>query len=137
MTGFKVEKFFFDKAAVINAMDRKDRAALSKAGAFIRTRARSSMRRTKKSAPKGQPPRAHVGKLKEFLYFSYDPQTKSVVVGPAKFGDGTVPRIQEEGGIAQLPNGKRVRIDPHPYMGPALAAELPNLPGRWGGSIQT
>lgn len=133
MTGFKVQNLFFDRQPVIDAMAKKDRAALSKGGAFVRTRARSSMKRRKKVAERGKPPSAHVGKIKDLLYFSYDPHSRSVVIGPAKFREGIVPRLMEEGGRG--PNGKT--YEPHPYMGPALQAELPNLPSRWSGSLNT
>jgi hypothetical protein len=136
MIGFDAKKLFFDKAPVLKAMDAKTRAALSKAGAFIRQRARTSMRRRKTVAPQGQPPSAHAGQLRDLLYFAYDPATRSVVVGPQKFGKGTVPRVLEEGGKSERSGNVSINVSPHPYMGPALQAELPNLPSRWSGSVQ-
>lgn len=38
---------FFDREAVLNALDRKTRRALSRFGAFVRTRAKSSIRRAR------------------------------------------------------------------------------------------
>lgn len=74
---------FFDRAAVTKAIDRAAVRHLSRGGALVRTRARSSMRRRKKISAAGTPPSAHVGLVKEKLFFSYDQRTRSVVVGPA------------------------------------------------------
>ena len=112
MIGLGVEgakEFFFDRPAVTNAVDRGAKKALSKAGAFVRQRARSSIRKRKKTSAPGSPPSSHVGTLKRFLFFAYEPTRKSVVVGPAKTnqvffqGDGrpvtgAVPGVLEHGG---------------------------------------
>src|SRR6478609_7910736 len=81
---FAVTSFFFDKAIVKNAMDSASYKALLKAGSYIRTRARSSMRRRKRASAPGAPPSVHKGFLKNFTFFSWDPATRSVVVGPEK-----------------------------------------------------
>jgi hypothetical protein len=80
-----VKKFFLDKPAVANAVDAGTRRALSKFGAFVRTRSRSSIRKRKKASKPGQPPSSHVGTLKKLIFFTYDQQKKSVVIGPTKF----------------------------------------------------
>lgn len=119
---------FFDRAKVIAAMDRANLRNLSRAGSFVRTSARSSLRyRTKPSRP-GEPPSVHrtlnrkktnkkgqtkvqrVSPLREFLFFSYDRRSESVVIGPARFEGkaGKVPRTLELGGAAeQRPNLRR------------------------------
>ena len=61
---------FFDRDAVLKATDKAQRMALSKFGAFVRTRARSSIRKRKGVAPAGSPPSSHTGLLKQFIYFS-------------------------------------------------------------------
>lgn len=100
---------FFDKPAVTHALAAATRKSLSKGGAFIRTRARRSMRsggKKGKSSSPGQPPRSHKGQLRQFLIFSYDDRTKSVVVGPTllpsgkrsdPLNDKTTPQVLEEG----------------------------------------
>jgi hypothetical protein len=109
MLDMRIKELFFDKARVVRAVDKVRRAVLSKAGAFIRQRARTSMRKRKASSAPGQPPSAHEGSLRRFLYFGYDPGADTVVVGPAKtnqvfFGrdrrpvTGTVPSVLEYGG---------------------------------------
>ena len=124
--GFKLKSLFFDSPAVINAVNAVTRKALSRAGAFIRTRARSSMRRRKGAAKPGMPPYVHAGDLKDKLFFSYDPVRKSVVVGPIRFSKGIADVLEEGGDSTVVRHGKTVKIQvaPHPYMGPALAKEI-------------
>ena len=105
----KVTRLFFDAPAVLRAVDRARRQVLSKQGAFLRTRARSIIRPRKTTSAPGEPPHSHTGILRRFLYFSFDPATRSVVVGPAKTNQvffeghgrpvtGTVPEVLEYGG---------------------------------------
>jgi hypothetical protein len=111
----RMKDVFFDRAAVKNRMTKANRKALSKAGAFIRRRARSSLRRRKKPSPPGQPPSVHtndrVATLKNVL-FAYDPHNESLVVGPVKLNQkallgpqlagATVPQIQEFGARVKI-----------------------------------
>jgi len=100
---------FFDTDFVKAAVDAAKRANLSRQGAFVRTAARSSIRSRKKSNQPGKPPSSHEGTLKRFLFFAYEPDRESVVIGPAKtnqvfFGNdgrpvsGTTPEVLEHGG---------------------------------------
>ena len=81
----KVKDLFFDRQAVQAKADRAKIKNLSKAGAFIRRGARSSIRRRKAVSAPGQPPSAHskdrVATIKNIL-FGYDAESESVVVGP-------------------------------------------------------
>lgn len=111
----RMKDFFFDKQAVKSRMSKANRKALSKAGAFIRRRARSSLRRRKKTSQPGQPPSVHstdgVATLKNIL-FAYEPLSESLVVGPVRLnqkvflgpdlGDGTVPQVHEFGASAKI-----------------------------------
>lgn len=126
MTGSKITKLFFDAPAVLKAIDNADRKSLSRIGSFLRTRIRSSMKVRKEASEPGKAPSAHTRKLKDLTYFSFDPVTRSVVVGPVKFRKGTAPRDLEQGGITTIKTHgvmRRVTIEPRPYMGPGLAAE--------------
>jgi hypothetical protein len=137
-TGMK--NFFFDRAAVTDRLPPAERQALAKVGAFVRRRAKSSLKYGKRSSPPGRPPTVHktsgfnrkkaakgvttrqpASPLRELLYFAYDRDRRSVVIGPALFrgkaGGGVVPAVLEYGGGD---------VSPHPYMRPALAAESPN-----------
>lgn len=138
----KVVRYFFDKAVVINAVKKGTLQAFSKAGAFIRQRARTSMKRRKQPAKAGSPPSAHEGSLKEKIYFAYDPSAASVVIGPVKYKDGIVPKLLEFGGDESRNTRRGDKINLHyagnPFMKPALDAELAagTLPKQWAGSVK-
>lgn len=147
---FSVESFkrtFFDAEAVTGALAPEVKKALSKFGASVRTRAKSSLKYGTGTAAPGKPPVVHTTRaftrkrtkkgvttqqaaspLRELIFFGYDADEQSVVIGPALGGPQTgAPRALEEGGSAAgsaagLPGAKPVR--PHPYMGPAFKAEL-------------
>lgn len=157
---------FFDSAAVARSVDAATRRVLSKFGAFVRTRARTSIRRRKGVSPPGGPPYSHVGLLKQFLFFSYDTGSRSVVIGPARLGgtaDPEAPGRLEYGGTMQgngrvifvtnevgrdkkgkfTSRGKTrvelngtIRYKPRPFMGPALQQVLPGLPAMWKDSVR-
>jgi len=144
---FKVEAFranFFDSSSVINAVDKATRKALSKFGAFVRTSARSSIRRRKGVSKPGQPPYAHQGDIKRIL-FAYDPQSQGVVIGPIKFNGkvGQAPKTLEFGGSLTVKRvnkkgketTKRVQVAARPFMNPALMKNLPQLPELWRNQV--
>lgn len=144
MIGLKVDaakKGFFDRAVVIEAVDRATLRVLSKFGAFVRTRARTSIRKRKGSSEAGKPPYSHVGLLRNLIFFAYDLDRRSVVIGPTLINSPTgAPETLEYGGEAEVPDRKQgarsVQIKPRPYMGPALDAELPGLPAMWQDSVR-
>lgn len=121
-----IKKLFFDRKGVLDAVDKSNRVALSKFGAFVRTRARSSIKTKKGVSAPGSPPFGHTGKLKGGILFAYDPSSRSVVIGPTRFtsGRGDAPRLLESGGIG-VAKGRPAKYRPRPFMGPAFAAELP------------
>lgn len=145
----RVKALFFDRPKVRRAVDRAKRQALSKAGAFIRQRARTSMRRRRGPAPPGQPPHAHEGSLRRLILFGYDRASDSVVVGPLRLNKpGEAPSVLEFGGRTtverrrtrkggrRVVERRRIRIEARPYMGPALRNELPNIPKAWASSVR-
>jgi hypothetical protein len=113
-----LKSFFFDREAVMNANDRAAKKVLSRFGAYVRTRARTSMRRRKGISDPGQPPSAHTGTLKRLVLFAYDPFEKSVIIGPVFFkpnkqSGATVPQLLEFGGIARG-GGRTIWVPHHP-----------------------
>lgn len=149
LVDMKIKALFFDRSKARRAVDRAKRRALSKAGAFIRQRARTSMRRRRGPAPPGSPPHAHEGSLRRLILFGFDPSSDSVVVGPVRLNKpGDAPNVLEFGGRAtverrrtrkggrRVVERRRVRIAARPYMGPALRKELPNIPKPWAGSVR-
>lgn len=134
---------FFDRAAVTRSTDAKQRRVLSKAGAFVRRTARSSIRSRKRpkagqrgrvtrpSRP-GEPPISWTKPGIRDIFFQFDPQRMSVVIGPNQFNaKGDVPGILELGGLhpVTLPDGQKVRgrYEPRPFMGPALEANQQDI----------
>ena len=143
MIGFRFDQargMFFDRSAVLNATDRATRKVLSRFGAFVRTTARHSIRRRKRSAPPGAPPSSHTGLLKKFIFFGYDRDRRSVVIGPAKLNaKAEAPSLLEYGGITTVEHRrkkKRVHVSARPFMGPAFEREKPKLPAMWRDSIR-
>ncbi len=127
---------FFDRSAVVKAMDKTNRANLSKFGAFTRTAGRSSLRSTKKISRPGMPPASHVGTVKKLLFFAYDPSRKSVVIGPVgSKPDPKALRLLEEGG-QDVRRGKTLIYRPRPFMGPAFEKTKKQLPEIWANSMR-
>jgi hypothetical protein len=138
----RVKNLFFDRQVVIDAIGKSAAASLSKIGAFLRTRAKSSMPKRKAPAAPGMPPSRHEGSLARFLFFSWDPGSRSIVVGPEKLDKpGDVPRLMEFGGTVDRKSKHGTRLlnyRPHPYMGPALDAEIKagTMPQAFRGSLR-
>lgn len=140
-----LQRHFFDRQKVHKLAEKKSRQAQAKFGAFVRRRAKSSIRKSKKTSAPGQPPKSHVGTLKNLIFFSFDPKTESTVIGPVKFGLGLAPKALEYGGMSirsrrikaasgeKLVAKKPVKIRARPFMNPALRAELPKFPGMFRG----
>lgn len=168
MFGMRVDvakRGFFDRQFVLNATSRAERKVLSRAGAFIRRRAQTSIKpaprvsvatgqvlrgrrrkgvvyRDATSKP-GQPPYSHGQRLlRKYIMFSYDSQRRSVVVGPTKLNQvGNAPEALEKGGLTVVLTGRGRRrrtvvLAPRPYMAPALQAELPAISQLWRDSIK-
>jgi hypothetical protein len=149
---------FFDRARVLQAVGQASRGALSRFGAFVRTRAITLLlgHRVRKSfgaksqvsnrqgisAP-GDPPFAHVGLIPRFLFFAYDPTRQSVVIGPVRVGglSGQALPALEYGGTSDIWDAQkrarvRANIRARPFMGPAYRAELPGAPELWRNSVR-
>ena len=144
---------FFDRA-VTDSIDRGAKKALSRFGAFVWKRDKSSLRYRKKSSTPGKPPSVHrstgftrvrknrktgtetkqpASPLRELTLFAFDPLQRSVVIGAALFakakaGAGKAPKVIEEGGAAPFVSGGKIKAGHYaarPHLGPAFRAELP------------
>lgn len=141
MVGFslKLKNFkdaFFDRQAVVSAIDKVSIRVLSRFGAFVRRSAKGRIRRRKKPSLPGQSPSSHSGLLRDNIYFAMDLGNRSVVIGPAKLGGGTdAPHVLEYGGDTVISGGrsrgKRIHIEARPYMQPAFEENLSKLPDIW------
>ncbi len=152
---------FFDRKVVLDALDKPTRDALKEIGRLIRKYAQKSLVYSDKPSLPGQPPHAHksrtstrtskktgktrtrsVSFLREFLFFSFDQSTRSVVVGPVKLSstiDSGALSALEFGGQATIQvhgKEKKASIAARPYMGPALEAEKPNFAQLWANSVR-
>jgi hypothetical protein len=133
---------FFDRQRVIDATTRAERAVLSRFGAFVRQRARTSIRPRRAAAPPGQPPSSHTGLLRIGILFAYDAPRRSVVIGPVRLNSRSavdIPRRLEVGGTATVLRWgvrRRVTYAPRPFMSPAFASEQQRLPPLWRDSIR-
>ena len=166
LVGFREAKAgFFDRRAVMAATDNATRQVLSKFGAFVQRRAKSSIRApgADRDAPKirnaqgrlvfrrlraskpGDPPFSRTGLLKKFIFFSFDSDRRSVVIGPTLINKPTgAPETLEYGGTVDAPrwwkqDGKpmrRVRIEKRPYMQPAFDKERKSMPQMWKDAIR-
>lgn len=160
---FKAAKAgFFDRAAVVNAVDKATLRIFKEFGRLVRKTAQKSLKYGDKPSPPGSPPTAHrsntvtrkskstgktrrrsVSFLREYLFFAYDQTAKSVVIGPARLNNtvsADAPAALEYGGTSAVTERggktKRVRIRERPFMRPAAAAELPKLPPMWRDSVR-
>ena len=118
---------------------------LSRFGAFVRTGARSSIRKRRAVSEPGQPPSSHAGLLKKFIFFAYEPARRSVVIGPARLNQksGEALPALEYGGRTKIASRRRrqrtvhtVSIQARPFMGPAFETEKPKLPALWARSVK-
>jgi hypothetical protein len=126
-----IKRSFFDRDKVEKAINKGLRKQLSRFGAFVRTRSRSSIRKRKRSARPGEAPTSQTGLLKKFIYFSYDAGSATVVIGPAATKPSPVaPSLLEHGGTTLIRGKRKSRVAkyrPRPYMGPSFARELPKF----------
>lgn len=144
MFGMVTKEAFFDKGGVVRRVDNSTRKVLSKFGAFVWKRAKTSIRPGKKASAPGTPPTSRTGLLRKHIYFAYDHSQRSVVIGPAPLMGveyrGQIPAILEFGGRAIRGRGKTLRMatyPPRPFMSPAFDSELNNMPALWANSIKS
>lgn len=131
MTLRQAKEGFFDRKKVIARTDAAILKVHSKFGAFVRQRARTSIRYRAKPSDPGNPPSAHrtmmrtktnkktgrttpqaVSPLREFIFFAQDPAARSVVIGPVALpGRGGPPVLKalEKGGPSRVRTGAGAR----------------------------
>lgn len=137
------KRLFFDRPAVQALLTKDERARLSRFGAYVRRRAKSSIRQSAKnqsSAP-GEVPKGHTGDLRKRIYFAFDPVKRSVVIGPTTFDNRTGEELAalEAGGMTTITEPaqagarrrRRVFMQARPFMLPAFNLELPKASLNW------
>ncbi len=145
---------FFDSKEVLAALGRAKAKVFARVGAKVRAAAQKSLVYADGPSAPGKPPHAHksrtrtrtskktgktrtrsVSFLREFLYFSYDKTTSSVVVGPVKLQSTVdpkaLPALEYGGAAVIMDKGKRVSVNikARPFMGPAFE-------GMWKDSVR-
>lgn len=117
-TGFAIDmrmkKFFFDRSAIKNDMDKATHQAMRRGAGAIRLTAQRSMRYVSRGSTvvsrPGQPPRARRPHpwLRAQLWYYYDRAQMVAVIGPVKLPiAGDVPHILEFGGRLRGKNPRR------------------------------
>ena len=116
---------FFDNDAIMKAVDKGLRKQLGWFGGYVRRAARNSLKTQVGASRPGSPPFSHTGVLKNFIFYTYDSKTQTVIIGPAattqknarSYGNyKTIPETLEYGGMLrvrehQLRSGKWIRTD--------------------------
>jgi hypothetical protein len=170
MIGFELKAIgsenFFSSEKVMKALSDAERRVQSKFGAYVRQRAKTSIRpaaianrkeiaaakkafqagkskrnRVKKDyvpSQPGEPPRSRQGDLKKLILFGYDADEGNVVIGPILRGGqaSQTPGRLERGGEFRGKRGKTIRVLKRPYMKPAFDAELQKMPSLWLDSMR-
>ena len=142
MIGLRVQTVFRARA-VHDAVASGQRRYLYRAAGYVRTIARRSIRKAKGKSQPGQPPKSHVGRLKQSIRFAVE-ATKAVI-GPIRVWSkhqssalpgcallekgGTAIRTSKRGGV------RRIRYRPRPFMGPALETATRKLPDMWRDAV--
>jgi len=142
---------------VVKAANKGVIKRLSGIGAYVRSVARRSIRRVKRSSAAGSPPHSPSGKLKNAIRFGK--YMGRVIIGPTKTEIGLIGKTHEYGGIepekkarekmrrnrktgqlygtGQMTIAKpRRRYPARPFMRPALKVALPRIPRMLRGSIK-
>lgn len=104
--------------------------------AVAKREGRRPPRRPLAASRPGEPPRLRSAgsPLKRLLFFGYDAATRSVVIGPERFGSRPGAHLLEHGG-----RGRLGPVAARPFMRPALRAELEagTIPKLWRNSVRT
>ena len=137
----QAKQLFFDRQKVLSKVSRAERRVLSRFGAYVRQDAKQRIRRRKRPSQPEESPTNQTGLLKRHIYFLFDPDRRSVVIGPTRLSTGSdVPATLEYGGqtVVETSDGQpvRVAIEERPYMGPAFRQELPKVPAMWRDSVR-
>jgi hypothetical protein len=166
--GLSIKQFrtnFFDFEKIVTKAEAANRRGLARFGGLVRTKARRSIRKRKKTSSAPSAPHSHTGLLRDHIYFAQE-QAAGVIIGPAalKTSDGPsiittqgAPETLEEGGRVGVRevfyhgawhrrgtvrgNGTRQRvrwvtIKKRQYMGPAFNSTLPMTASFWRDSIK-
>lgn len=124
---------FFDDRKILRLVNREERKKLSKFGAYVRQRAKTSIKPSKWTSRPGRPPASHTGRLRQLILFGYSEAQKTVAIGPILYRPlSLIPKLLEHGGRDRRGREYKAR----PFMRPAFDAELPGFLESWKDSIK-
>jgi hypothetical protein len=121
MTRPKFKAAFFDKVIQDKVTPATFRA-LARFGALVRTKARRSIRKRKKSSKPGEAPSSHNGQLRNNIFFAYEPNRGGVVIGPS------ARRMSGSGGGIVT---KQLATETLEYGGKVGVVETRHKSGKW------
>lgn len=137
MIGFGPGKYVDESAKVAKAVRKAAWDALRRLGFLVRGKAQEEIKDEPGPSTPPNPPHTHKHQLtkkgkprkqgqlpQSILYGTPSDGPPSVIVGPSVNVVGTAGKVLEEGG-----ERKEDHYEPRPFMGPALAAEVGELPG--------
>jgi len=147
---------FFDRPGVKAALDPMEHRFLNRFGFLVAERAKMLMVDAPKGvySPPGFAPFAHVGLLRKMLYWAFDTESWSLIVGPSLLRGGnspyvnfTVPEVLEYGGnpVRRGPGGGTVsargviriyHYEARPYVRPAYQSVLRQQQEIWDYSLR-
>lgn len=135
---YQLRHVFFDRPGIQRRVDQGRRKALSKAGSWVRRRARSILRRRKRVSRVGEPPSVHSDPGLKTILFGWDQGRQSVVVGPVRLNKvvmGTqtrVPSLMEFGGEVSIHEEARANGQPWSAdIGMWRRRDMRRLPKPW------
>lgn len=117
-------RYFFDRAEVVNKMDKKTNAAFNWIGGTMRKTAKRSVRKSNsrtRHSPPGKPVRTQTGIFPKTILYEYDPKKKTLICGPKKLpirskvrpgNRRSIPELLEKGGTGQAVNPTFLLVKP-------------------------
>jgi len=113
----------FNRRKVQDPMRRQVLRGLGHFAAYVRTAARSLIRRRKGPSKAGSPPHTHGGRLKQAVLYFVDRGRQEAIVGPSHRIVGIAGAEQEHGG-----RYREETFEARPFMAPALERSAPKFP---------
>lgn len=155
MISARTKALFFDRPAVMRAMDDATGKVFRRFGGAVRLTARRSIVKRKAASFPGRPPSSHVGLLRRMIFFVYSRLLRTVIIGPERVAGkiGDAPHALEHGGRTTIVSAdasvgrrgrrrvigerrrRRITIKQRPFMGPAFEKMKPRLSAMWQDSI--
>lgn len=148
-------KVVTDYAQLRRKVRQAKERVLKRSGSLVRAIMRNSIKyKPTGNSPPGSPPYAHTkgGGIRNLIFWSYDPKTQTVAIGPARDSQAArniapVPGTLERGGRSRIKlppqlqraRGKAtaiVRVQPRPFAQPALDQFEKKYPDLWSKAIE-